>query len=517
MSEIVSGRPTNRCLRLSLPVHSNFPNKVEILKFNFDSEVFTAVREKIIVCWRIQAGIEVAGNWMEDNTAPYVEEWADLIPKAMNSQERTFFVVAWSWDEDEVQVAENEANLFGVGFKDEVMAGWAKTFTRYTFLLPKSVQTVSRIEEIEPVCDIQPESTVDCLASLLRHPPSRVHRQTQIKATMNYDTKHIESIYDAAVGKRHFVGPKGTYKKMGLFHSNMHKIYARSEVNRVSRLRKPPNTDVLWLEIKSEGLDNDIFTTESLMELREHIKKDVGYRASLYWGRSWIQLGFCNQTSPKPIDLTLKSQIVQDLVKDFIAKTGALTKEPGAFKAGFPYQPNPNSEGFPIMEVTTFEVSNNIQTTLIFQDFHSSYQNDIKGMERSWVTLLRDDPPDFTSPPADGSVTVKQVGINVGYFFHNSIPSPPVVKHEVEEARTPTKSYFTAITMPRSVDAMREWYTDFANHCEDYERLGHRVDLVRMFCEDLDAIDSKVSDMVVDCYEISKAPMPKSWSSSCPR
>ncbi|KAJ8062726.1 hypothetical protein OCU04_007990 [Sclerotinia nivalis] len=68
------------------------------------------------------------------------------------------------------------------------------------------------------------------------------------------------------------------------------------------------------------------------------------------------------QENPEPVDVTSKSQTVQNLLKDFVRKTAALTKEPGVFKVGFPYHSNPCRQGFPIMEVTTFEVSSNAQT-----------------------------------------------------------------------------------------------------------------------------------------------------------
>ncbi|KAF7858954.1 hypothetical protein EAF04_008995 [Stromatinia cepivora] len=165
------------------------------------------------------------------------------------------------------------------------------------------------------------------------------------------------------------------------------------------------------------------------------------------------------------------------------------------------------------MEVTTFEVSSNAQTQLIFQEFYNSYEDSIMGMECSWVSLLRDDPPDPASLPVTGSVPVKQAGPNLHHFFHNYPPSPPVLDTEAGEALTPRRSYFTAITMWRSMDAMREWYTDFASQCEDYERLGHQLDQIRIFCENLEVVDSKVFDMVGDCYEISKLLLLRYWVS----
>ncbi|CAD6446912.1 f6d5cff8-cbfa-480f-9e27-745d368ed426 [Sclerotinia trifoliorum] len=163
------------------------------------------------------------------------------------------------------------------------------------------------------------------------------------------------------------------------------------------------------------------------------------------------------------------------------------------------------------MEVTTFEVSSNAQTQLSLQEFYDSYENNIMGRECSWVSLLLDDPPDPASLTVNGSIPVKQAGLNLHHFLRKYPPSPPVSDTEASGAEIPRKSYCTAITMWRSMDAMREWYTDFASQSEDYERLGHRLDQIRVFCENIEEIDSKVFDKVGDCYEISKPPQPRYW------
>lgn len=130
-----------------------------------------------------------------------------------------------------------------------------------------------------------------------------------------------------------------------------------------------------------------------------------------------------------------------------------------------------------------------------------------------WRSLLRDFPPDPASLPLTGCVPVQQAGRGTSHFFHNHPTPPSTSDTESTEVQTPTKSYFTAITAWRSVDAMREWYTDFASQCGDYERLGHKIDKIRMFIEDLDAVDSQVLDMVGDTYEVTKRPLPRFWAS----
>lgn len=521
MYEVMTGRPMNRCLRLTLPILVELPNRLKVLRFRFDSKVFTTVSEKVLKNWRKweirwrHEGIEVFGNWLEDDAAQYMAELADLIPAAVKGQHKVFLVLAWNRDE-ESEIVQNDATVLEAEFKEEMMTDGVKEFMMNEFLIPKSIQINIKTEKNDSFPDAKPQYTADSLASLLRLSPPRRHSETPVGNSPYFsfctDTTHIESIYDAAVGKRQFPGPRGFFMKMGTFHKNE---YINPESNRSIRLQRPPKMDFLWLKFEPGRLDTGKSISESLVELRKSIKEDVGYRASLYWGRSlddsdewvlmieWYKKKDRLQENLESVDIASTSQTVQNHLRDFVRKTAAITREPGVFKVGFPYHSNPCRQGFPIMEVTTFEVSSNAQTQLIFQEFYNSYEEGIMGMECSWVSLLRDDPPD----PA--SVPVKQAGINLHYFFHNYPSSSPVLNNEVAEAQTPNRSYFTAITMWRSKDAMREWYTDSASQCEDYERLGHRLDQLRIFCENLEVVDSKVFDMVGDCYEISKPPMPK--------
>lgn len=136
------------------------------------------------------------------------------------------------------------------------------------------------------------------------------------------------------------------------------------------------------------------------------------------------------------------------------------------------------------------------------------------GQEQTWATLLRDNPPDAASLPATGSLPINPAGRHINHFFHEYPPSSPSLSAEAEEIPIPKKSYFSAITMWRSREAMQEWYTDYANQCGNYEELGHKVDKLRMLCGDIELVDSKVFDMIGDCYEAAKAPMPASWSTS---
>ncbi|EDN99276.1 hypothetical protein SS1G_02128 [Sclerotinia sclerotiorum 1980 UF-70] len=429
------------------------------------------VSEKVLKNWRKweirwrHEGIEVFGNWLEDDAAQYMAELADLIPAAVKGQHKVFLVLAWNRDE-ESEIVQNDATVLEAEFKEEMMTDGVKEFMMNEFLIPKSIQINIKTEKNDSFPDAKPQYTADSLASLLRLSPPRRHSETPVGNSPYFsfctDTTHIESIYDAAVGKRQFPGPRGFFMKMGTFHKNE---YINPESNRSIRLQRPPKMDFLWLKFEPGRLDTGKSISESLVELRKSIKEDVGYRASLYWGRSlddsdewvlmieWYKKKDRLQENLESVDIASTSQTVQNHLRDF--------------------------------------------------EFYNSYEEGIMGMECSWVSLLRDDPPD----PA--SVPVKQAGINLHYFFHNYPSSSPVLNNEVAEAQTPNRSYFTAITMWRSKDAMREWYTDSASQCEDYERLGHRLDQLRIFCENLEVVDSKVFDMVGDCYEISKPPMPK--------
>lgn len=294
MNEVLIGRPMNRCLRLCLPIREEPPHRLKLLKFRFDKAVFTAVNKKILEAWKgwenrwRQEGIEVFGDWLEDNAAPYVVEHADLISAAVENQNKVFLAQVWIIRDEQTKLTENGARALEAEFKEEMMNGGARDFTIHEFVMSDSKQTKSEAQINESLFNNQPGSTINCLASLLRLPPPRLHRETPINeglyaVSFTRDSKHIESVYDAALGKRQFPGPRGTFRKMGTFHENA-LIY--NESDKLPAPRKPRGTEFLRLKFKPEKLVASESISESLVELKESIKRDAGYRAALYWGRS---------------------------------------------------------------------------------------------------------------------------------------------------------------------------------------------------------------------------------------
>jgi hypothetical protein len=55
-----------------------------------------------------------------------------------------------------------------------------------------------------------------------------------------------------------------------------------------------------------------------------------------------------------------------------------------------------------------------------------------------------------------------------------------------------------------SVEAMEEWYKDFAEGCEIYERLGHKIDALRLLCDNVDSVKSTIWHVSKDPYRPSK-------------
>ncbi|KAF7933606.1 uncharacterized protein EAE98_003315 [Botrytis deweyae] len=519
--------PTNRCSRISLPNPVEQVNKLEVLMFKFDSEVFKRAGDKvreILEIWKErwrQEGIEALGNWLEDDGHPYVAEWAYLIPVAVDSQDKILMILAWNWDEKSVNITEDGMRNSKAAFKAELATLGAKEIAMNEFLLSESAQRKFKIKKDKQYVNTKPQFNVDCLASLLRVSPLRIHSETS--SGTSYKDKHTESIYDAAVGRRQFPGPSGGYLKMGDFHTNMRSSPGNGLPNKLDHC---PDTELLWLRFEP-GVNHAKKTiSERILQLRKEIDIYVGYRAPLYWGRSvhdpdeWILMIDWNKSKdpykegPDPVDITSETKIVQDLVKDFVFLTAAVTKDSKTFKVGFPYLSNPRRKGFPIMEVTRFEVSNDPRTQAFFQRSYELFTTGNMGQEQTWVRLLRENPPDAASLPANGSLPINSAGRHVNHFFHEYPPATPSLSAEAEETHIPKKSHFSAITMWRSLEAMQEWYTDYASQCGNYEELGHKVDKLRMLCEDIELVDSKVFDMIGDCYEASKAPMPMMWSTT---
>ncbi|TGO17550.1 hypothetical protein BTUL_0016g00130 [Botrytis tulipae] len=522
-------RPTNRCSRISLPSNVEEMNKLEVLMFKFDSEVFERAGDKVREILKIwegrwrQEGIRASGNWLEDDGHTYVAEWEDLISAAVDSQDRILMILAWNWDEKSVNTTEKDARNLKAEFKEELATIGAKEIAINEFLLSKSAHNNFKVKKNNKSVDTHPQFSVDSLASLLRVPPLRRHSETSSGTRLRYKNKHTETIYDAAVGRRQFPGPSGGYMKIGDFHTNMR---SSPGIGLPTRLNHCPDTELLWLKFEPGKIHAKKTISERLLQLRKEIDIYVGYRAPLYWGRSvhdpdeWILMIDWNKSKnpykegPDPVDITSETKIVQDLVKDFVFLTGALTREPKAFQVGFTHLSNPYRKGFPIMEVTRFEVSNDPQKQAFFQRCYESFKTDNMGQEQTWVTMLRESPPDAASLPATGSLPINPAGRHMNHFFHESPPSTTSLSAEAEENQIPKKSYFSAITMWRSLEAMQEWYTDYASQCGNYEELGHKLEKLRMLCGDIELVDSKVIDMIGDCYEASKAPMPASWSTT---
>jgi hypothetical protein len=54
------------------------------------------------------------------------------------------------------------------------------------------------------------------------------------------------------------------------------------------------------------------------------------------------------------------------------------------------------------------------------------------------------------------------------------------------------------------MEAMEEWYKDFAEGCDIYERLGHKIDALRLLCDNVDSVKSTIWHVSKDPYRPSK-------------
>ncbi|TGO46580.1 hypothetical protein BCON_0317g00020 [Botryotinia convoluta] len=256
--EFLFGRPTIRCLHLSLPANLKPLNKLEVSMFKFDSGTFDSAEKKILEGWIAwenrwrEGGVEASGSWLEDNTSPY------------ESQNKIFPILAWYW-EDEVLIKENEIGKLKNEFEEAFTTAGAKDITREI-----------DFQKYDSTFSTKP---IESLASLLQIAPPRRHKETLVTTERYHDSKHIESVYSAAVGNRKYPAPRGTYMKMGNLHESMF-LDPGSEAS--TRIRNSPDTELLWLKFEPGRFSIGNSISEILVEPRGCMSKDVGYRVSLY-------------------------------------------------------------------------------------------------------------------------------------------------------------------------------------------------------------------------------------------
>lgn len=103
-----------------------------------------------------------------------------------------------------------------------------------------------------------------------------------------------------------------------------------------------------------------------------------------------------------------------------------------------------------------------------------------------------------------GSIHIPIACETKGYFFHNrSFTSPRSVearKEGDEKVADDQQLLLTGLVGWKSVEAMQEWYTDFAEGCEIYERLGYKIDALRMTCHNIANVESRVFDVNEDPF-----------------
>ncbi|TGO28544.1 hypothetical protein BPAE_0026g00340 [Botrytis paeoniae] len=340
---------------------------------------------------------------------------------------------------------------------------WREEGVEASDLIPAAVEGQDKIFLFQTYDSAFGTKPIESLASLLQRVPPRHHKETLVTTEKYHDSKHIESVYSAAVGNCQYPAPRSTHMKMGSFHESIFLGPGR--------------------EVSTRRLSIGNSILEILVGLQERMSKHVG-------------LGY--RKSKKREDAYYRQQ-------NFTPSNGS--SPPGRIRyENWGTHEGPWSVQFWIplfFKSTQRRISNNGSHDM--------------ATERDWASLLRDDPPDPFSVPDTGSVTVKQAGRNIHYFFHEYPPPPPTSDTKTGNNQTPTRSYFTTITMWRSMDAMREWYTEYAANCDDYERLGHPLDQMRVFCENIRRVDSKGFDMVGGFYESIEPPPPASYSSSWPR
>ena len=80
-----------------------------------------------------------------------------------------------------------------------------------------------------------------------------------------------------------------------------------------------------------------------------------------------------------------------------------------------------------------------------------------------------------------------------GYFFHSRpLTSPSSLGGGQGEGIDNQMLLLTVLMDWHSIEEKQEWHTKFAKGCNIYERLGHKIDALRIVCCDVASVQSKV-------------------------
>ncbi|KAH8819788.1 hypothetical protein F5884DRAFT_26221 [Xylogone sp. PMI_703] len=231
--------------------------------------------------------------------------------------------------------------------------------------------------------------------------------------------------------------------------------------------------DFIWLYFMPGALDSDSIK-QSFFDLRLEFQQRDGCR-HVVWGQDTKESQGCAviivwRDAGAQIS---NNQFVHEATEKFMRETNSLTKEPQFFhfntrKNAFSFGRQFESK-FPLLELTTFEIPTHPQSQFLLNKFYHQFQSTIGDSGSLFI----------------GMTPVAPLAAKAGsWFFHNqpfhSSNNNTSATEIVGMKNNEKQIYLTTLISWRSVEAMQEWYSDFAR-CQIYGRLGYKTDALRCY------------------------------------
>ncbi|KFY50522.1 hypothetical protein V495_00206 [Pseudogymnoascus sp. VKM F-4514 (FW-929)] len=489
MLGMLGKNPSNKCLCLRLPLFVTVPRILNLFCFTLERDALEEERVKFIEQWQKfegewrQGRMEPCSGWLEKDGARATgvgntdhKIVANTLMAFAEVQEMVFCVLAFEGAEK--GIAAKEANEIATEADD--LMGMTVRALRTTvirkFSLSTTVDLDSEAREIHLSSELNDHPRANSLISLLQHSPHR-HYSERTGISFNIDVNQENTLRAAQAGERQFPGPHGGYKQMGDIHQYMSPALPFLEVHGESTV------DMIWFNFKPGTLDLNDLTKKSFLDFRLDFRDREGCN-DIVWCRGVEEPDDCAVLIHwKSVEARkANSQFIRDSTNEFVRKSGSLTDEPQLFDFNaksdrLSYDGPLSIIEFPLLEVTTLEIPNSPRAQFLFERFYGAYQSTTHINGRL------------------GSQRIERACDAKTFFSHDqALSSSAALKAGTRD--NIDKVYFTGLMGWKSVEAMQEWYTDFAR-CEIYERLGHKTDALRSVCAEPGNIKSRIMILAV--------------------
>jgi len=203
---------------------------------------------------------------------------------------------------------------------------------------------------------------------------------------------------------------------------------------------------------------------------------------------------------------TSNSQFIHDATSYFMETTQSLIQAPQFFE--IKSRSTASGTEYPLLEITTFDVPNDPLVKSLLGNFYDAFERYVSKSPIIRMFSYKNDEIKLTwklrttktnvhvGPPIETACSAKS------YFFHEDNLSSALTSIANESSKGKDKSNdkirFTSLMAWKSMEAMREWYKDFVAGCWSYERLGHKIDALRLVCGELNNVETRILSMGKD-------------------